>query len=509
MGKAIDAIHAGITYQNLYFWLYASEMLHKSSNIKEVFYEDNRIKSLDDVVVEYDKPLVGDYDLSEINMDVYQVKYHVKNSESIEFMDLIEPSFINAVTYSFLQRVQEAIKGGYTNARFNLVTPWSIKQGDLLEKLLDNHHNKLNIDLLFDGRQRSAMAKARIAIMKHLGLQEDAELIQILRSIRIQHSKPGISQFIKENLNNSLKLAGLTPINDRALTNPYNDLVISCAAKGVKNFTKPDLIKICKTEGLYYGPPLIVNDEIAVGIRSFVPFTESLEDETEHLLCISHQFNDRLLKSDITWNEDVASAVKAFIQQTFQQGNAYYVQFNAHLSITFAAGMWLNPKSGIKVYPVQRGNGLVAWIPDIQSAEYTEYTSFKEEYESVPLNDLERIRDTIVSISITRDIKSHVEWHVEQNGLDIQTYYHFSLKSVGGKSVIDGTHAWLLAEQVIRSLDKRNPIQRKGIVHLFIAAPGGFVFFLGQLAGNIPHIVCYEHDFTGDGSYSPSFTLPL
>src|SRR5690606_21900283 len=104
-------------------------------------------------------------------------------------------------------------------------------------------HNKLNTDLLFHGKVKSKMAIARFAMMEHLGLQEEAELLQILRSIRIQHSKPGISQFIKESLNNSLKLAGLTPINDRALTNPYNDLIISCAAKGVKEFTKPDLIK--------------------------------------------------------------------------------------------------------------------------------------------------------------------------------------------------------------------------------------------------------------------------
>lgn len=509
MGKAINAIHAGITYQNLFFWLCASEMLHKESNIKEVSYEDNRIKSIDDVVVEYDKPLVGDYDLNEINMDFYQVKYHVKNSESIELLDLIDPSFINATTYSFLQRVQEAIKNGYANARFQLVTTWNIKQGDLLEKLLDNRDNKLNTDLLFDGKQRSALAKARIAIMKHLGLQEDAELVQILRSIRIQHSKPGISIFIKEQLNNSLKLAGLTPINDRVHTNPYNDLIISCAAKGVNRFSKPDLIKLCKREGVYYGQPLIVNDEISVGIRSFLPFTESLEDETDHLLCISNLFSSRLLKEDKSWNEDVASTVKDFLQQTLLPGNAYYVQFNTHLSITFAAGMWLNPKSGTKVFPVQRGDGLVAWIPDVHSADYTEYTSFKEYSELEALTDLERARDTIVSISITRDIRSHVEWYVEQNKFDVQASYHFSMEAGGAKAVRDGTHAWFLAEQVIRALDKRNPNQRKGRVHLFIAAPGGFVFFLGQLAGNIPNIVCYEHDFTGDGSYSPSFTLPI
>lgn len=58
----------------------------------------------------------------------YQVKYHVKNSQQIELLDLIDPSFINASTHSFLNRVHDALKQGYTTARFHLITPWNIKK---------------------------------------------------------------------------------------------------------------------------------------------------------------------------------------------------------------------------------------------------------------------------------------------------------------------------------------------------------------------------------------------
>ncbi|KZS44912.1 hypothetical protein AK95_03175 [Paenibacillus sp. LC231] len=506
MGKAIDAINAGLTYQNLYFWLFASELLHKDSNIKEVSYEDDRVKSLDDVVVEYIEPVTGDYGIDdEITMDFYQVKYHVKNTHQIELLDLIDPSFINASTHSFLHRVRDAIKQGYTNARFHLITPWNIQKGDLLENLLDNHHNKLNLDSFFDGRQRTKIALARKSMMKQLELHYEAELRQILRSIRIHHSKPGISLLIKEQLNPKLMLAGLKPIDSKVLVNPYNDLIVNCASKGSKSFNKVNLLKLCRKERLYSGQPLILKDEIPVGIRSFLPYTETLEEETNHLLCLSDHFDQRLIKTDQSWNGDVAPKLKGFIQDVFSLGNAYLIQFNTHLSITFVSGMILNPKSGVKAFPVQRGDGLMAWIPDVHFEEDQNYTTFIEEFSSDQLDQ----GDTVVAISVTRNVKPHVEWHIENNKLKVQAFYHFCLPSEGFKAIKDGTHAWLLAEQIIKALDRRNPSQRKGKVHLFIAAPGGFVFFLGQQASNIPEIILYEHNFSGDGSYSPSFILPL
>ncbi|MCL6663528.1 SAVED domain-containing protein [Paenibacillus amylolyticus] len=508
MGKAIDAINAGLTYQNLYFWVFASELLYKDSNIRTVSYEDDRVKSLDDVVVEYINPVAGDYGIDdEITMDFYQVKYHVKNTAQIELLDLINPSFINASTHSFLHRVRDAINQGYTKARFHLLTPWNVQKGDLLEKLLDNHHNKLNLDLFFDKKQKSRIALARKCMIEQLELRDEDELRQILKSIRIQHSKPSISLIIKEQLNTRLMLAGLKPIDATILVNPYNDLIVNCASKGSKIFTKDTLLRLCKKEGLYSGRPLTLTDEIPVGIRSFLPFTETLTEETSHLLCLSDHFDERLIKVDKTWNTDIAPKLKGFIQEVFSPGSAYLIQFITHLSITFVSGMILNSKSGVKAFPIQRGDGLMAWIPDIHFDDEADYTRFYEDFQDIQLNQDDM--DTVVAISVTRNVKSHVEWYIEDTALQAKSFYHFYMPSVGLKAIKDGTHAWLIAEQVIKVLDRRNPRQRKGKVHFFIAAPGGFVFFLGQQAANIPGIQLYEHDLSGDGLYHSSFSLPF
>ncbi|MDN4617660.1 SAVED domain-containing protein [Paenibacillus sp. PsM32] len=506
MGKPIDAINAGLTYQNLYFWLFASELLHSDSNIKEVSYEDDRVKSIDDVVVEYIQPIKGDYSIEdEIIMDFYQVKYHVKNSNQIKLLDLIDPLFINASAYSFLNRVHDALKQGYTKARFHLVTPWNIQKGDPLEKLLDNQHNKLNLNALFDGRPSTKMARARKAMMKQLGLKNENELRNILSTVRIQHSKPGISFLIREQLNAKLMLAGLRPVDFTVLVNPYNDLIVNCASKGSKRFNKEDLLKLCRTEKLYTGQPMILKDNIPVGIRSFLPYTENLEEETHHLLCMSDDFDGRLLKSGKSWNEDIHAKVAEFTKSVFSPGSSYLIQFNTHLSITFAVGLILNPKSGVRAFPVQRGNGLIAWIPDLYDKTMPNYSKFIEECLDDPSSD----SDTVVAISVTRNVKDQVEWYLEEKGLAQKLFYHFYLPLEGVTAIEDATHSWILAEQVIRTIGRRKPHQKKGKIHFFISAPGGFVFFLAQQATHIPEIVLYENHFSGDGSYFPSFYLPL
>lgn len=123
------------------------------------------------------------------------------------------------------------------------------KKGDLLEVLLDNHDNKLHLNAIFDGKQKSKMALARKSMMQHLKLDNEAELSTVLSTIRIQHSKPGISSLIKEQLNTKLMLAGLKPLDFKVLVNPYNDLIVNCASKEVNALIKiPFLSSVAQSD---------------------------------------------------------------------------------------------------------------------------------------------------------------------------------------------------------------------------------------------------------------------
>ena len=81
----------------------------------------------------------------------------------------------------------------------------------------------------------------------------------------------------------------------------------------------------------------------------------------------------------------------------------------------------------------------------------------------------------------------------------------------GARAVSCGHHAFELAESLvarIKSLRDAAPAHR---IHLFMAVPGAFSFFLGQRATAIGPVTLYEFDFDGANgcSYEASLSLPV
>lgn len=73
------------------------------------------------------------------------------------------------------------------------------------------------------------------------------------------------------------------------------------------------------------------------------------------------------------------------------------------------------------------------------------------------------------------------------------------------QSIRCGRHAWLLTETVMRHLQAiRSQANRASPVHVFIAGPNSFAFFLGQHQQAIGPTAIYEWDFDGQrgGGYS-------
>ena len=78
------------------------------------------------------------------------------------------------------------------------------------------------------------------------------------------------------------------------------------------------------------------------------------------------------------------------------------------------------------------------------------------------------------------------------------------------QSVCCGRHAWMLAEAVVQHLQSlRAQGNRTAPVHIFIAGPNSFGFFLGQCQKAIGAAVIYEWDFDGQrgGGYSPGLSV--
>jgi hypothetical protein len=75
--------------------------------------------------------------------------------------------------------------------------------------------------------------------------------------------------------------------------------------------------------------------------------------------------------------------------------------------------------------------------------------------------------------------------------------------------VVCGRHAFDLAQSLAAKVKALRETGSLGRVHLFIAGPGAFAFYLGQRHHALGSTTLYEFDFEGTrgGSYEPRLSL--
>lgn len=93
---------------------------------------------------------------------------------------------------------------------------------------------------------------------------------------------------------------------------------------------------------------------VAVGVRSFTRWAEGMEDETDLLLRLEGYFEGRKIKDPNLWRTNVYPELGAFLMTSMKESKPYHLHINAHVSVAFACGYVLDPKSGVEVAPVQR-----------------------------------------------------------------------------------------------------------------------------------------------------------
>ncbi|MBT2639371.1 SAVED domain-containing protein [Bacillus sp. ISL-39] len=508
MADPIKARNLGDDYQALFFWLKACDMLSDYSNIDTISYEDPEIKSLDDVVIKYKNP-IKDINGNLIYKEFYQVKFHVDYRNSLTVDNLMDPNFINASKFSFLQKVKAAShvlnkKDELGTAIF--VTPWSLHPDDELAKLkiIDAKGGYFLLENLFDGKKRSFVSKLRDRLKAHLELSDDKELKEILRPIQIMsnfHSLDGLTQL----LNSRLPSVGLKPINLTERVNPYVSLIRRLFQEGNYKFTREDLIAICKDEKLWLGSNIMFFDEKPVGIRSFSRRAENMENDTTAMICFQDYFNGRYLKDEYCWNENIKRIIEDFTLQSLQEGHSYCIYLDTHSAIAFTAGHYLDPKSGLSIVPVQKGlKGREIWRPN-QHTRKEEYSLWEVENHLINENG----EDIVIIIEMTHSAYEDVKSYIDENKVNVKSIIRFYFESGPSFNTIqDGIHALILANELSNKLNNLEKGDRRKPYHFFGSGPNGFWFFLGQLSKNFGSLTLYEYDFEVTKDYIPTIQLP-
>ena len=504
MAKAIAARLLGDDYQSRMFWIQVCRMFDVGSKITKVEIEAEDAKSLDDVVVHFDPPLIDNDE--EVKTEYYQVKFHVTHKGAFTWQALIDPAFINAKSVSLLQRirnVQQQYAPEGTGCRFIICSPWTVHPDDDMAGVLSNTDGRILWDKLGEGGARSKMGKIREAWKQHLHLTSDEELRITLAPVRI---RTGLNfDDINGRLNDKLKLAGFAPLDEQGLTQPYDDLSRSFIKRGQIAFTRAEIEAICKKANLWRGRVIPEPGTHRIGIRSFIRATEYLEDATDDLLCLAHYFDGRHLKDGSSWDQ-IYAEVETFLRSSAVKSGPHHIHVPTHVTIAFTAGYCLDNKSGVNIVPVQSTSGRVIWHPNGNDP----ITGILWQAETVQTSG--NGHELAVAVSVTHDILNDTVKYINHNLPHIGRVLHLRQPTPGVNSIRDGSHAFYLAQNLISTIRSERKEEECGLnIHFFWAAPNAFVFFVGQMARNLGPCVLYEHDFESgrQGAYQPSLKLPF
>ena len=247
---------------------------------------------------------------------------------------------------------------------------------------------------------------------------------------------------------------------------------------------------------------------IKLGIRSLEGWDAGMEERARPLSLLD-QFDGRDIRQPSRWQGDVYPRLADFLAREAVQDEAIHLELPAHSSIAFAAGYVLEAKSGYDISLRQRGaRGTHWWKADegsaAEGASWGNLTPTVLGWEG---------RDLVVGVSITKDVAADLQVYIKREGIPVSHVILASL--VGGpgqKAIRDGAHAFDLAEELMRCLEGWQKCHQ-GLIHLFAAAPNGFMFFLGQLSRDLRKgIQLYEFDFDPEnqelGAYSPALIFP-
>jgi hypothetical protein len=506
MTRANVARRQGDDFQARLFWLKATSLLDPKSPTIKVAYETGP-KSFDDILIEYDPSAAPpDHEGQPIYRRHIQCKWHT-TAGTFGYEDLTDPAFVNAERYSLLQRAHTAqslhAPDGF-GCRFELVTNWRLRPGDPLIELVRKESDALDLDRLFDGTtDRSRMGQVRRQWREHL--EVDHATLRLVARVLALAEMPESLRSLRERLDEKFAAVGMkrVPATDSSFI--YDDLIVKLLAQGRIEFDRESFRTMCQQEGLLEpsGQP---QDVLAIGIRSFMHPIDNLEDRCERMLNLVPYFDGRYIRHETDWQHRILPELRDFVLQAARSTARLRLILDTHVSLAFAVGMLLNVKSGKRIDIEQRTDGRRFWSRDDEAIDPSWPKCLLDEE---VLDDSQD--EVVLAIGLTHDTTQAVRAFVTPTLHQVGRILH--CRPEGGasqQSVRCGRHAWMLAEAVVQRLqDLRGSGRSIRRVHVFIAGPNGFAFFLGQHQQAIGPAAVYEWDFDGQrgGGYSLGLSL--
>lgn len=501
MANPIRPRSLGDEYQARHYWLHALDLLDPESGICRVGFDINGIKAFDDVVVEYSTPK-GQRSAQPLNKHCVQVKWQAHRDSRFGFKDLVDPDFINATTISLLHRLKAARReeDAADEIRYSLVTTARVADEDPLAELISTENGKLNLSRLSVGKTaRSKFGQVRQFWKEALDLSSDDELYALLGGFSIVEGS-GNSEALRSTVALKAKTFGITNIADSTSDFRFDSLgkeLINCE---IEFLDKANIKSFLQSQGVSFKQPP-QNKLLHIGIKTFDRVTGSIASmPQETALNLAEEYEGRFLKPDVKW-EDIYTAVRAFLLGHVKTSRHLKLSLDAHLTIAMMCGHILNHKSGVLTYLDQLGRtGEDLWHDGDDSTDQGEEISFA-------MSNVGKGKELAVAISLTRSTVEDVSKYALEENNNIGSILKCSLPETGQSIVKSGTHAARLADKVVDKINQSMGNDSTTRVHLFIAAPNAFSFFLGQHLAAIGTCCIYEFDLEVSKKYYCSIEI--
>lgn len=218
-------------------------------------------------------------------------------------------------------------------------------------------------------------------------------------------------------------------------------------------------------------------------------------------------FDGRYIKDQSDWQGSILPKIRSGAIAAARSADHIRLILDTHVSIAFAAGSVLNVKSGKRIEIEQRSGGKKIWSSEDGPAR-TDWPVLQLTEERINNRPGDEIA---VAISLTRDAAEGTRSFVREHLPYVGRIVHASPADGSSQlSVQSGSHAARLAELIVQHMrtiaDGARPYSR---LHLFISAPNGFTFFLGQHQQALGAVQLYEWDFEGlrTRGYFPAISL--
>jgi hypothetical protein len=230
-------------------------------------------------------------------------------------------------------------------------------------------------------------------------------------------------------------------------------------------------------------------------------------DRVEYPLDLSGFFkpdhDGRYIRNDALWSV-VGAEVARFLPGVVSRSQTNVLEMAAHLSIAYAAGRSLEAMAGYELVLRQRSADT---SHDWRLDEGEVPDGLWPHLEDRPLHP--EGQDMALVVSITQPATEVAAKYLKAKP-EIGRLLVASLGAKKGQLAIkSGAHAFELAQALFQWVREKQSRSQAGPLHLFIATPGSFAFFLGRLTRDWGEVQLYEHDRDNQMAtlYFPSFRV--